>query len=351
MSSKLLPNLAVILAVSPLVVTSTSRALAQPVQCSLQECAESKARHSVSPSSRFGIIYGMKDSVCLQIQAELNASLEGKKGKAASQDLQPRRPYPDIDFERLFQSPMFARWHKVPTNYHDPNLFPEDKGRAARADAWTSVSYLNDDVQRLVVAWPHGQEFSAFTVDTTKLFGDQLTNAALTAKLSDESGVTSKIESVLDGPSGSGLPVYFAAPMSNCIGSHALDPLQGPEVVDSSRIKSDGKHCSAGYLDQIHLLATDLSRYPTLEQLMPYGQTLDQGATEFAYVNGKVRVLYVNTDVNSLIRHRSHGLKPTLASILIRVIKLTPTNYTDECLLGKADQIGRLLSNTRATNH
>lgn len=304
----------------------------------LPSCVSAGCRRSIPDylklrSSRFKLLYGTRSPICATIQTAMNARLDFRRPSIPSEQTAPRRPYHDIDFENIFAAQIFRRWHRVPAFYNDPALYWDDNSSMSSpgvTDAFVVVPFLNDGVPQLVVAWPHGQEYSTFTADADKLFSATADTPLSRGKLFDPAVVTSVLQSALRGLTNQ-VPVLKTIPMSECLDFG--DPLQAPTYVDSSRRKPDGVHCSTGNLDHIHIPSADRNRYPSVAEIGRYGGVLSASATEFAVIDDTVYVLYANTDSDAFSPEDPHHIAHLPSAIVVRVIRFGPTGYTDECLL------------------
>ncbi len=302
--------------------------------CLSAECRKSIPGYRALKSSRFRVIYAGSVSLCSRINASLNSGLSaiGKSGSPVG--VFPRRLYNDIDFEHLFGSSIFTRWTPVPAYYNDRDLYfgvHSWMSSPGAPDAWVVVPYSNDGISRLVVAWPHGQEYSTFTVDAGKLLSGSPSSGPLESKLSNGTTITSTLQSMPIESYDRGVPVYRSAPMSVC--QNAGDPLQAPTGVSSQNRKPTGEHCSTTALDHIHIPYSRKNHYPSSVQLGPYGGILGESATEFALVDGKVEVLYVNTDADFLYSNKGGQIGHLPSKIFVRVIQFSRDTYREDCLL------------------
>ena len=317
---------AIVLCAKPLV------GLAQnSTHCPSNHCRTDAATFNNLRSAHFKIVYGSENPACIAIATALNPPYPSPEPSQANHQIQPRRFAKDFDFEDRFSNKIFHSWHPVPLYYNDKNIYFDDNSAMwhdAAPDAWVTANYLNDGITRLVVAWPHGWEYSTFTVDTDKLVSSGYLSSSQRV-LTDPIAITAALSHTESSTQGSGLHVLKAPAMSTC--SEEGDPLQQPTEVDSWHLTPSGMRCSDAWPIHIHIPKSDQSHYLSPKQIGPFDGELTSTATQFATLSGLTYVLYINTNFdNSSVQKPTITLTP---AVLVRVVRFNSAKYTDECLL------------------
>lgn len=300
--------------------------LNQESYCKSQVCKESIAAYRAMQHEAYQLIFD-GDPVCKTIQSAINQSVMGSSVKVNPTAIFPKTEFNYVDVKKIYQSPIFLRWHTVPYWYYSPYLLDFQRyDTQPRPDAWIVVPYLNDRVPRLIMS------AGIAYLSTNEITEDILPSQFPTAHWANPSSYDTIKELVFP-------------PMGPC--NRPDDPLNQVYGGPLPNAQSGSFNCKDYWSTAIHAPSTNKHFYRIISDSRHYDLIQAKNATdpikwpifhtiepvEFIDVMETTYTLYGYTDFKNYIKYPSVWVDHPTTGVIMRVVKFSEKSYADLCLL------------------